>query len=195
MDKRINFNFAALKTRNMPVWLSVLLEIVKITVPALIVFLTVYTLLKQYLEGQQRLKALELQQSRQSATMPLRFQAYERLSMLCERIALPNLIMRIRPDGLTVAEYRLALMLAIQQEFEHNITQQVYISEQLWEILKTARDHTVEVINLSAEPLDGKADARELAQAALALPPESTVAALDKALSAIKREAAVLLNP
>ncbi len=179
--------------RIMPTWLSVLLEIVKITVPALIVFLTVYTLLKQYLDGQYRMKAAELQQSRLAATTPLRFQAYERLSLLCERIALPTLIMRVRPEKMSVAEYRLALMLAIQQEFEHNITQQVYISEQLWEILKTARDHTVEVINISAEKLPPKADARELAQFILGLPAENTTGALDKALTAIKREAAALL--
>ncbi len=177
----------------MPTWLSVILEIVKITVPALIVFLTVYTLLKQYLDGQHRMKAAELQQARQASTTPLRFQAYERLSLLCERIALPTLIMRVRPDKMSVAEYRLALMLAIQQEFEHNITQQVYISEQLWEILKAARDHTVEVINISADKLPHKAEAKELAHFILNLPPENTTGAIDKALAAIKREAAALL--
>lgn len=177
----------------MPTWLAVILEIVKITVPALIVFLTVYTLLKQYLDGQYRLKAAELQQNRLASTTPLRFQAYERLSLLCERIALPNLVMRVRPEGMSVAEYRLALMLAIQQEFEHNITQQVYISEQLWEILKAARDHAVEVINLSAEKLQPKTDATEMARFILSLPAENTVGATDKALAAIKREAAAML--
>ncbi len=177
----------------MPAWLSVLLEIIKVTVPALIVFLTVRTLLKQFLEGQYRMRAAELQQSRLASTTPLRFQAYERLSLLCERIALPNLIMRVRPEGMSVAEYRLALMLAIQQEFEHNITQQVYISEQLWEILKMARDHAVEVINLSAEKLPPKADAADMARFILGLPAENTVGATDKALAAIKREAAVML--
>jgi hypothetical protein len=177
----------------MPAWLSVLLEIIKVTVPALIVYLTVHTLLKQFLEGQYRMKAAELQQDRQASTTPMRFQAYERLSLLCERIALPNLIMRVRPDGMSVAEYRLTLMLAIQQEFEHNITQQVYVSQQLWEIIKTARDHTVEVINLSADNMTPKGDAKELAQFILSLPQENTVGALDKALVAIKREAASLL--
>lgn len=177
----------------MPVWLSVILEIVKITVPALIVFFTVHTLLKQYLAGQERMRALELQHSRLGSTTPLRFQAYERLSLMCERIALPNLIMRMRPETANVAEYRLAMMLAIQQEFEHNITQQVYVSEQLWEIIKMARDHTVEVINISAEKLPPKSEAKELAQFILSLPPENTTGALDKALTAIKREAAAML--
>jgi len=81
----------------MPIWLSVILEIIKISLPALIVFFTVHTLLKQYLAGQERMKALELQQNRLGSTTPLRFQAYERLSLLCERIALPNLIMRMLP--------------------------------------------------------------------------------------------------
>ncbi len=176
----------------MPTWLAVILEIIKITVPALIVFFTVHTLFKQYLDGQYRLKAAELQQGRLSTTMPLRLQAYERLSLLCERIELPNLIMRIQPEDMTVAEYRLSLMLAIQQEFEHNITQQVYVSEQLWEILKMARDQTVEIINLSAEKLAPKANGRELSRLILSLPPEHLVGALEKALLAIKREASTL---
>lgn len=177
----------------MPTWLTVILEIIKITVPALIVFFTVHTLFKQYLDGQYRLKAAELQQSRLASTMPLRFQAYERLSLLCERIELPNLMMRIRPDDMTVAEYRLTLMLAIQQEFEHNITQQVYVSEQLWEIIKIARDQTVEIINLSAEKLSPKAEGRELSRVILSLPPEHMVGALEKALVAIKRETSTML--
>lgn len=178
----------------MPVWLSVLLEIVKVTVPALIVFLTVYHLLRQYLDSQVLLRKLEIQQSNQAATTPMRFQAYERLSLLCERIALPSLILRVRPEKMSAAEYRIVLMLAIQQEFEHNITQQVYVSEALWEILKAARDHAVEVINLSAGNLPAKAEGKELAQFILGLPPENTTAAVDKALSAIKREAATLLS-
>ncbi|MCB0608474.1 MAG: hypothetical protein H6562_19860 [Lewinellaceae bacterium] len=178
----------------MPVWLSTLLEIIKVTVPALIVFLTVYYLLKQYTETQLRLKNAEVAESRQGKTLPLRLQAYERLSLLCERISIPNLVLRTPKDGLTASEFKVALMIAIQQEFEHNITQQVYVSEQLWEILKISRDDAVNFIGLVAEKVPAKSPARELAEALLQYHSSRETSGIDKALLAIKKEAGVLLS-
>src|SRR5690606_3917144 len=113
----------------MPVWLSVILEIIKITIPALIVFATVHTLLKQYLEKQYQLRKLDLKQDQTKTTTRLRLQAYERLSLFCERISIPSLILRLRSEKMNAMELRLAMMIAIQKEFEHNITQQVYVSD------------------------------------------------------------------
>ena len=109
-------------------WLEVMLEIIKITIPALVVFFTVYTLLKQFMEGQYKTQMLQFKQNQHKTTIPLRLQAYERLSLFCERISIPNLVLRLRNENMTAAELRMALMLGIQHEFEHNITQQVYVS-------------------------------------------------------------------
>ena len=149
----------------MPTWLSFVLEVLKLTIPALIVFLTAYYILKTYLENQYRLKMAEIKQGQIQTTLPLKLQAYERLSMLCERIAIPNLLLRIRKDGMTAGELQVSLLLAIQQEYEHNITQQVYVSGQLWEIIKMARDEAVNVVALVAEKVGPRADGKELAQA------------------------------
>lgn len=177
----------------MPAWLSVILEIVKITVPALIVYFTVYNLLKQYLEGQHKMRMLEFKQSHQKESTPLRFQAYERLSLFCERIALPNLILRMRQEGMTAAQLRLSLLLAIQQEYEHNITQQVYVSDQLWQIIKIARDDAVNTIDIVSEDIDPKADATILATELFKFLERRESTGLDKALVAIKKEASLLL--
>lgn len=179
----------------MPVWLEVILEIVKITVPALIVFFTVYNLLKQYLDGQHRMRLLDLKQSQQKESIPLRFQAYERLSLFCERIALPNLILRMRQEGMTTAQLKLTLLLAIQQEYEHNITQQVYVSDQLWQIIKIARDDAVNMIDVVMEDIDPKSDAKVLAGALFTFLQKraATGTGVDKALIAIKKEASILL--
>ncbi|MCP3927678.1 MAG: hypothetical protein GY705_01090 [Bacteroidetes bacterium] len=177
----------------MPIWLSVILEIIKITIPALIVFLTVYHLMKQYLNHQQQTKLLELKQSQQKTTLPLRLQAYERLSLLCERIAIPNLVFRLRKEGMTTQNLRIGMMLAIQQEFEHNITQQVYISEQLWQIIKIAREDTVDIINLVAENVDPNAPSGQYSSALFEYLNEKKMTVLDQALLAIKKEAAILM--
>lgn len=178
---------------SMPTWLSFILEVLKLTIPALIVFLTAYYILKTYLENQYRLKMAEIKQGQIQTTLPLKLQAYERLSMLCERIAIPNLLLRIRKDGMTAGELQVSLLLAIQQEYEHNITQQVYVSGQLWEIIKMARDEAVNVVALVAEKVGPRADGKELAQALFNIVNQREAMAVEKALMAIKKEAAIVL--
>ena len=143
----------------MPEFLAVILEILKYVLPAFIMFLTVYFMMKQYHEGQFRIKTLDFKQKQQQTTLPLRLQSYERLSLFCERISIPNLVMRLKTQGMQAGALRVALMMAIQQEFEHNLTQQVYISEQLWEIIKLSRTDTINVVTSVAEGVDPKADA------------------------------------
>lgn len=177
----------------MPIWLSVILEIIKVTVPALIVFLTVYYLLRQYFANEYRIKLLDVKQNQQKTSIPLKFQAYERLSLFCERISLPNLLLRVRNDEMTASELRLALLLAIQHEYEHNITQQVYVSDQLWQIIKIARDDAVNTVSLVAESVDPKADAKDLSNAIVNFLSTRETTGLDTALLAIKKEAGLVL--
>lgn len=177
----------------MPAWLSVILEIIKITVPALVVFFTVYTLLKQYLDGQYKAQMLQFKQNQNKTTIPLRLQAYERLSLFCERISIPNLVLRLRKENMTATDLRLAMMIAIQQEFEHNITQQVYVSDQLWQIVKIARDDTVNVINLVYNSIDAKTEGRQYASAMFNYLESRELISTDKALIAIKKEAGILM--
>ena len=177
----------------MPIWLSVILEIVKITIPALIVFLTVYQLLKQFTESQYKIKSLEFKQNQQKTTVPLRLQAYERLSLFCERISIPNLVLRLRSEGMNSRDLRLSMLIAIQKEFEHNITQQVYISEQLWQIIKISRDDVVNVMNMAYQDINPSDDARAYSQALFQVLDQRDLHPLDKALSAIKKEAGLLM--
>ena len=106
-----------------------LLEIIKIDIPAVIVYYTVHTLLKQYLDKQYQLRQLEYKQSQNAGSTKLRLQAYERLSVLCERIAIPNLVLQLKTSEMTSADLKAAMLIAIQQEFEHNISQQIYLSD------------------------------------------------------------------
>ncbi len=173
--------------------MNTFLEILKYTIPGLLVFVTAYFLLKTYLDKQHQLKLLELQKDNKKASVPLKLQAYERLSLLCERSSLQNLTLRLKTRESTVSSLRLAMLIALQQEYEHNVTQQIYVSEQLWEILKLAREETVNIIEAVAEPLDPQAPADELAQRLIAFSQQSEKQPMDTALQAIKKEAGMLL--
>lgn len=178
----------------MPTWLSVILEIIKISVPALIVFATVYYLMKQYIDGQNRMRMLEIRQNQQKKTIPLRLQAYERLSLFCERISIPNLMLRVRNEGMSADQLRISMMIAIQQEFEHNITQQVYVSENLWKIIQIARDDAVNLLNQVHQQTDENTDVRTFSKMLLHATAQREVNPLERALLAIKKEAGLLLQ-
>ncbi|MDG1296588.1 MAG: hypothetical protein P8P48_05580 [Saprospiraceae bacterium] len=169
------------------------LEIVKITIPALVVFLSVYFIMKKYLDQQYQLQLLDFKKDRKNTTTPLKLQSYERLSLFCERISIPNLVLRIKTKGASSAALRVSLLMAVQQEFEHNISQQIYISDQLWEIIKLARTETIELVNSVSEKIDPKADSDELANALIAVFSSMNKSATQTALMAIRQEAALMI--
>ena len=177
----------------MPVWLEIILEIIKITVPALIVYFTAYHLLSKFLDSRVQQKSLELRQNSKKQTLPMRMNAYERLALLCERISIPNLLLRLRDSSKTAQDLRLAMLMTIQQEFEYNLTQQVYVSQKLWEIIKMARDNTVNLIEELARQVPPDAPSRELAALLLSHLQQHPDLSLETALSAIRKEAAVYL--
>ncbi len=170
-----------------------LLEILKLTIPSLVVFLTIYFVLKSFFKQQVSLKQLDIRQEVVRTTLPMKLQAYERLSLFCERISIPSLILRLHTPGTDAHSLQHAMQISIQKEFEHNITQQMYISEQLWQILRLATDQTVDTINIISRELPPNTNAEALIEAYYRFAEQSRVQPLDKALSAIKHEASVLL--
>jgi hypothetical protein len=155
-----------------------------------------FFVIKYWREQQAQANALQWQQiqtKKAKTTLPMRLQAYERLTLLCERINIPNLIKRLRAEGASVNDLRFALLIGIQQEFEHNVTQQIYVSDNLWNILRIARDNTAEIINIAAEKLDPKADANALIEGIFTILSEQKGDSLAKAQAAIRQEAASLM--
>jgi hypothetical protein len=134
-------------------------EILKIVLPALIVFLTAYFLFRDMLDNAQKQRELEFRISNSRKVTPVRLQAYERLALLLERISPQSLLLRVSPHDHTAADYHQQLLSHIRQEFEHNFSQQIYVSPLLWETIRRAREDLIGVINKSAEEVDHKAPA------------------------------------
>ncbi len=83
--------------------------------------------------------------------LPLRLQAYERMTLLMERINPAQLMVRISPLSQDKQEYRNFVIAQIEQEFEHNLAQQIYISEKCWSIIVTAKNATIQMVRLAAK--------------------------------------------
>lgn len=77
----------------------------------------------------------------------LQLQAYERLILLTERIALPNLISRMNQPGISGRDMQMMLTHTIRQEFDHNITQQLYVSAEAWDAVKNLKEQNMHIIN------------------------------------------------
>lgn len=130
-----------------------ILEILKYTLPAIIVFLTTFFILRLYLNNEDKKRKFEMSMNQKDSVLPLRLQAYERLILFLERISPDSMVMRLKNTKLTVAEMQNELINNVRTEFEHNLSQQTYISAQAWELIKTARSDTIKLINGSAAEL------------------------------------------
>ncbi len=127
------------------------LEILKYLLPSLVVFLTVWYVLRTMLSAQAEQRRMELVLENQKLITPIRLQAYERLVLFLERISPESLLLRVNRPGLTVQQLHQELLTTIRNEYEHNLSQQLYISPAAWEVIRNARGQILRLINTTYE--------------------------------------------
>ena len=122
------------------------LELLMYAVPSLITGGVAYYLFDNYFKDQQNTRRWLLQRENQKHSLPLRLQAYERLALFLERINPAKLLIRVAPLNDNKVDYQNLLIHHIEQEYEHNITQQVYVTNELWTMLLTAKNTIIQNI-------------------------------------------------
>jgi hypothetical protein len=133
--------------------MSDLLEILKYTLPALIVFVTAFLLIRLNLQNEEKKRRYEMSRDKKESILPLRLQAYERLILFLERIAPEALVLRVGRNDLNVRQTLNELISSIRTEFEHNLVQQTYISTQAWDMVKNAKNNMIKLVTESAKEL------------------------------------------
>jgi len=86
----------------------------------------------------------------QKEAFPLRLQAYERMALFLERITFSKLLIRVSPNSSNKEIYESLLIASIEQEFEHNLSQQIYVSDKCWNIINAAKNATIQLIRKGA---------------------------------------------
>ena len=142
-------------------------EILKIILPAGLVFAAAYLIIKRFLDAERDRRDMENRRANQAATTPLRLQAYERIVIFLERISPSSLVVRVNRQGLTAHQLHLELIKTVKSEYEQNISQQIYMSYNSWELVKNAKEEIIKVINLTATKVDHNSTGNELAMAIL----------------------------
>ncbi|MEM9326721.1 MAG: hypothetical protein AAGA85_13740 [Bacteroidota bacterium] len=124
-----------------------LIDLAKILAPAALVLYLAYLLVRSFLNNQLEEIRQRMTQKGQEVAMPIRLQAYERVCLLLERVAPDNLIPRLNNSEYTAGQFRQILLTEVREEFNHNLSQQVYMSDEAWSYVKSAVEDTLSMIN------------------------------------------------
>ncbi len=146
----------------MNVFVTTLLEILKYTLPALIVLISSYLIVQKFLVSQTQRRQLALLRDNNDITLRLRLQAYERLVVFLERIQPRNLIPRVYHSEMSARELQQALAVQINSEFEHNLSQQIYVSAQVWDTVKNVKEQEINMVSQLSQQLKPDATAKDL---------------------------------
>ncbi|MBW1658576.1 DUF7935 family protein [Flavobacterium quisquiliarum] len=127
-----------------------IIELASYTLPAIVTGFVAYRFFELHIKNNDRKRAFLLNKQAHKESLPIRLQAFERMTLFLERINLTKLLIRIAPISQNKHDYENFLIDQIEQEFEHNLTQQIYMSEECWTIIATAKNATIQMIRKAA---------------------------------------------
>lgn len=168
-----------------------LVEIAKITIPPAIVAIVVYFMMKSHYANEEKIRQQEKDQKATSEHHPLKLQAMERLILLLERLSPHNLMSRVDSNDLTATEYAHELVANVRMEFDHNVAQQLYISDEGWKAIVIAKDWVTELIQQAGNGLGNQADSLLLKQLVLETAMKAEELPTTKAIWLLKKEVVV----
>ena len=132
----------------------------------------VYLLVKRYFDNEQKSRLLQIKMDERAETLkvvtPIRLQAYERMALFLERISPESLVLRCYQPGMDLKLLQGVMTKNIRDEWEHNLSQQVYLTPALWASIREAKDEMINLVNASAVSLTDESDPTRLAAAIFA---------------------------
>lgn len=173
--------------------MEILKDILLVTIPALLVLLTAYFLIRKTVENDREKRRHEIILQNSRTITPVRLQAYERLTLFLERISMESLIMRTHKQEMNAKKLQSTLLATIRSEYDHNLAQQIYVSPQAWEVIKSARSNTIKLINTVTEKIPPTASSSDLSRNLLETVMEMDQEPARVALDFLKKEISSML--
>lgn len=147
---------------------GVMIDIAKYTVSGLGVVWIAFYLIKPHLERGEQIQLLEFKKAISNQTLPLKLQAYERVVLFIERVNPENMLIRLNAPAYSAAELNSIIIEEIRSEYQHNITQQIYVSSRAWAVLKRVKGDTTGLVINAFRSLPETASGLDLSKAILA---------------------------
>lgn len=167
-------------------------DILKITIPAILVLITAYLSIHKLLQNDAQRRDFELKKNNLSTVTPIRFRAYERLVLLLERTTPTNLILNVSKPGMTCIELQTQLLSDIRQEFSHNTSQQIYISNEAWTFIKGTQESLLQLVNACAAQCVPTESASQLAELIIQVYDSTEKSPSEMAIDILKKEIGIL---
>jgi hypothetical protein len=168
--------------------MNALIEFGKILIPASIVLYAVYLMVRSFIQREIDLKKLEVRTRSIETILPARLQAYERMALFLERISPQNLLIRLNNSGYSARDFQKVLLDEIRNEYNHNVSQQVYMSEQVWNQVKNAKEDLVILINEASSRVTMESTSLDLSKKIFEMAMDKKVDPIGHALSELKKE-------
>lgn len=168
-------------------------DLLKFIIPSLIVFAVAYFLLSKFLEDQKHARLLEIKKEQSAQITPLKLQAYERLTIFLDRISPDNLVVRHSKAGQSASQLRKVLIQSITEEFNHNISQQIFISNQAWSLVKAVKEQIIGIIELCYRDCDEDASGPTLGKKILNQLIDAKEIPTQRAIEFLKKEIELVL--
>jgi hypothetical protein len=181
----------------LPQMIDQILEIAKYVLPAVVVLAATYLIVQKFLTADVERKQLAIFGENTKQTIALRLQAYERLAMFLERMEMRNVIGRFYDSQASAQDLQLAIIQSIRGEYEYNLSQQIYVSKEVWLTVRSAVEQEISMVNAIGSQFPAGAPAKDMVQRLtdIALGQESETPR-EIALFAVNNEAKkVLLAP
>jgi hypothetical protein len=168
--------------------MDVFVDLLKILLPALIVLYAMYLTMRSILVKELEKKMVDYKIENARSVLKNRLQAYERIALFLERIAPNNLLLRLNNPKLSAVELQRLLTFEIREEYNHNLSQQIYMGDATWNMVKNAMEDVIAMVNTCAEGLEKDAKSVELARAVLEESGRRERDIIQEALAAVKEE-------
>ncbi len=162
--------------------------------PALIVAGLAWYMLKSFFEKEAIARQMEWKSKATKDTLALKLGAYERLTLLCERCDFMPLLLRLQTAEMDADQLHASLMIGITQEFDHNVTQQIYVSDTLWRLINSARAETLDLLKRARIEAGIGASREEYIDAIFRLVGQVGETPFQRALNGIRIEANALMQ-
>lgn len=170
---------------------SQFLEILKYTLPSLILLVTVYFIIKRFINLDIEKRKIETFSENLKIITPLRLQAYERLILFLERITVESLALRLQTPGITARELQISMLENVRKEFNHNLSQQLYVSKKSWNAVKNAKEQIIRTINVAGTKMNPQLKGHEFTKTALDVYSENNTFPVEAAVEVLKSEASL----
>lgn len=168
--------------------MNAVIEFIKILVPASVVLYGAYLLVRMFIQKEIELKKLEVRSRSIETVLPNRLQAYERMTLFLERIAPQNLLIRLNVTGLSSREFHQLLLSEIRNEYNHNASQQVYMSDEVWNLLRNAKEDLIVTINDAASEMQMESTSLDLSKKIFEKTVNKSIDPMMHALTELKKE-------